>query len=114
MSRAKRGFKARRRRNKVFKLAKGFTFDRRTTFRQTVQTVQRALHYAFKNRRRLKREMRSLWIQRISAAAKHFDTSYSRLIGALKAKGIEINRKMLADIAYHDLNGFKAIVDSTK
>ena len=114
MSRVRRGFKARRRRNKILKLAKGFHFDRRTKYRHAVQTVERALHYGFINRRKFKRDMRRLWIVRINAAVRLFDTTYSRLIGALKSKEIEINRKMLADLAARDLDGFKAVVDSTK
>ncbi len=114
MARVKRGFKARRRRNKVLKLAKGFHFDRRTKYRHAVQTVERALHYAFINRRKFKRDMRRLWIVRINAATRLFDMSYSKFIGALKKNGIEINRKMLAELAARDIDGFKVIVDSVK
>ena len=114
MARVKRGFKARRRRNKILKLAKGFHFDRRTKYRHAAQTVERALYYAFVNRRKFKRDMRKLWIVRINAAARMFDTNYSKLIGSLKSKGIEINRKMLSELAARDLDGFKAVVDSTK
>jgi large subunit ribosomal protein L20 len=114
MARVKRGFKARQRRNKVLKLAKGFHFDRRTKYRHAVQTVERALHYAFINRRKFKRDMRRLWIVRINAASRMFDMSYSRFIGALKKNGVEINRKMLAELAAQDIDGFKAVVDSVK
>jgi large subunit ribosomal protein L20 len=114
MARVKRGFKARQRRNKVLKLAKGFHFDRRTKYRHAVQTVERALHYAFINRRKFKRDMRRLWIVRINAATRMFDMSYSKFIGALKKNGVEINRKMLAELAAQDIDGFKAVVDSVK
>ncbi len=114
MSRVRRGFKARRRRNKVLKLAKGFHFDRRTKYKHTAETVKRALHYAYIGRRLLKRDMRKLWIIRIGAAAKLLETSYSRLMGGLKKNGCELNRKMLAEIAATDFEGFKAIKDSIK
>jgi large subunit ribosomal protein L20 len=112
MSRVRRGFKARRRRNKILKLAKGFHFDRRRKFKHTLETVRRALHNAYKGRRLLKRDMRKLWIIRINAASKLVGTSYSRFISSLKKNDIKINRKMLADIAVHDFDGFKAINDS--
>jgi large subunit ribosomal protein L20 len=114
MSRVRRGFKARRRRNKVLKLAKGFHFDRRTKFKHTAETVKRALHYSYIGRRLLKRDMRKLWIIRIGAGATMLDTSYSKFMGALKKKGSVLNRKMLAEIAAQDFDGFKSIVDSTK
>lgn len=112
MARAKRGFKARRRRNRVLKLAKGFSFDRRTKFHQASMTVSRALHYSYISRRLLKRDMRSLWIVRIAAAARDLGTSYSKMIFDLKNKGVTLNRKMLAEIAATDMNGFKAIFTS--
>ena len=88
MSRVRRGFKARRRRNKIFKLAKGFHFDRRTKYKITKETVVRALHYSYIGRKLLKRDMRRLWITRISAACKNLETSYSKFTGALKGKGL--------------------------
>ncbi|MFI5391091.1 MAG: 50S ribosomal protein L20 [Bacteriovoracales bacterium] len=114
MPRVKRGFKARQRRNKVLKRAKGFHFDRRTKFRHALQTVVRALHNSYKGRKLLKRDMRSLWVVRIGAAAKMLDTSYSRLMHALKQKSIMLNRKMLAEVAAQDMEGFKAIVSASK
>lgn len=114
MSRVRRGFKARRRRNKIFKMAKGYHFDRRTKFRHTVQTVVRALHYSYIGRKLLKRDMRRLWITRISAAAKSIDTSYSKLMGSLKKSDCRLNRKMLSEIAATDFEGFKAIASSAK
>lgn len=114
MSRVRRGFKARRRRNKILKLAKGFHFDRRTKYKIAHETVVRALHNAYKGRRLLKRDMRKLWISRISAAAKSLGTSYSRLIHALKLKDIKINRKMLADLAARDMKSFEAVYNASK
>ena len=114
MSRVRRGFKARRRRNKILKRAKGFHFDRQNHFRHAATTVLRALHYSFIGRKLLKRDMRKLWILRISAAAKSLDTSYSKFMGALKGKGSVLNRKMLSQIAAEDFAGFKVIESSLK
>ena len=114
MSRVRRGFKARQRRNKVLKLAKGFHFSRRTKYYHASETVKRALHYRYIGRRLLKRDMRRLWITRISAAAKILGTSYSKFMGDLKKNNVEINRKMLAEIAARDFEGFKAIHASLK
>lgn len=114
MSRVRRGFKARRRRNKVLKLAKGFHFDRRTKYKHTAETVKRALHNMYKGRRILKRDMRRLWITRISAASKIMGTSYSKFMNSLKKNNVQLNRKMLADIAARDFDGFKAIYESLK
>lgn len=112
MSRVRRGFKARRRRNKIIKLAKGFHFSRKQKFYHCAETVKRALHYKYIGRRLLKRDMRRLWITRISAASKLMGTSYSKLIGMLKKSNIEINRKMLSEIAARDAAGFSAIYQS--
>jgi large subunit ribosomal protein L20 len=114
MSRVRRGFKARRRRNKILKLAKGFHFDRRTKYRHAATTVFRALHNSYIGRRLLKRDMRRLWVTRISAATKILDTSYSRFMGALKKQDIQLNRKMLSEIAATDFEGFKAVVQAAK
>ena len=114
MARVKRGFKARRRRNKVLKLAKGFHFDRRTKYKHTAETVKRALHNMYKGRRLLKRDMRRLWIVRINAASKSLGLSYSKFIAALKKSDIQLNRKMLADLAARDFDGFKAVFNSIK
>lgn len=112
MSRVRRGFKARRRRNKIMKLAKGFSFDRRTKYRTTADTVKRALHYTYQSRRLLKRDMRKLWITRINAGARLAGTTYSRLMGGLKKADISLNRKMLAELAATDFAGFKALCQS--
>jgi large subunit ribosomal protein L20 len=114
MSRVRRGFKARQRRNKVLKLAKGYHFDRRTKYKHASETVRRALHYAFIGRRLLKRDMRKLWIVRINAGARMLGTSYNKFMDSLKKKDIQINRKMLSELAVRDFNTFKAIFDSSK
>ncbi len=114
MSRVRRGFKARRRKNKIFKLAKGFHFDRRTKYKHTAETVKRALHNMYKGRRLLKRDMRRLWIVRINAASKMLGMSYSKFMNALKKKDIQLNRKMLAELAARDFEGFKAVFNSVK
>ena len=114
MSRVRRGFKARRRRNKILKRAKGFHFDRRTKFRHAAQTVERAQYNEWKGRRLRRREMRTLWIIRINAAARMCGMSYSNFINAMKNKNIGINRKMLAQIAATDFDGFKSIVSAVK
>lgn len=114
MSRVRRGPKARQRRNKVLKLAKGYHFDRRTKYKHASETVRRALHYAYFGRKLLKRDVRKLWIVRINAGARMLGTSYSQFISGLKKKNIEINRKMLSELAIHDFNAFKAIFDATK
>lgn len=114
MARVRRGFKARRRRNKVLKLAKGFSFDRRTKYKHTAETVKRALHYAYVGRRLLKRDMRKLWVVRIAAAARTLETSYSKFMGAMKKNNVAINRKMLSEIAATDFAGFTAIKNSLK
>jgi large subunit ribosomal protein L20 len=114
MSRVRRGFKARRRRNKILKLAKGYHFDRRTKFRHASHTVMKALQNMYKGRRILKRDMRRLWITRINAASKMMGSSYSRFISSLKKKDIQLNRKMLSEIAARDFDGFKAIFEASK
>ena len=114
MARVRRGFKARRRRNKVLKLAKGFHVSRRKKYYHAAETVKRALHYRYKGRKLLKRDARKLWIIRINAATRLLGSSYSKFMGDLKKKGISINRKMLSEIAARDFEGFKAIFDMTK
>ncbi len=109
MARVRRGFKARRRRNAVRKLAKGFHFSRRQKYKLAAETVVRALHYSTISRRLLKRDQRSLWILRISAGAKLLGSSYSKFMGHLKKSGSSLNRKMLAEIAARDFKAFKAI-----
>jgi len=110
MARVTRGFKARRRRNKVLKLAKGFVGGRSRLYRTATEAVDRALSYAYRDRRNKKRDFRSLWITRISAAAKQNGTSYSRLMGGLKKAGVELDRKVLSNMAILDPNGFSQVV----
>ena len=97
--RVKKGFKARRRRNRVLKLAKGFRGRRKNCYRRANQAVERALDYATRDRRQKKRDFRALWIVRINAAARQNGTTYSRLIAGLTKAGVAIDRKILADLA---------------
>ena len=110
MARVKRGNVARKRRKKVLKLAKGFRGSHSKLFRTANQQVMKALRYAYRDRRRRKRDFRRLWITRINAAARLQGMSYSRLIGQLKKADIEINRKMLAQMAVLDPAGFSQVV----
>ena len=112
--RVKKGVKARRRRNRVLKLAKGFRGRRKNAYRRANQAVERALDYSTRDRRRRRREFRSLWIVRINAAAKLNGMSYSRFISGLKKAGIELDRKILADIAVHDPKAFAQLVEQAK
>jgi large subunit ribosomal protein L20 len=114
MPRVKRGFKARHRRNKVLKLAKGYRGARSTLFRSATEAVDRALNYAFRDRRVKKRDFRALWITRINAAARINGLSYSKLIHGLKLAKVEIDRKVMADLAVSDPNGFAAIAAAAK
>ena len=112
--RIKRGFKARRRRNKVLKLAKGFRGGHSKLFRTAADSVDKALMYAYRDRKARKRDFRRLWIARINAAARSNGLSYSRFISGLKKADVEINRKMLADMAVHDQAGFNRLVQVAK
>lgn len=114
MPRVKRGFKARQRRNKVLKLAKGYRGARSKLFRSATEAVDRALNYAFRDRRVKKRDFRTLWITRINAASRLNGISYSKLIHGLKLAKIEIDRKILADLAVSDPKGFTVVVDQAK
>lgn len=107
--RVKRGFKARRRRKKVLKLAKGFRGGHSKLFRTAADTVDRALQYAYRDRRQRKRDFRRLWIARINAAARMNDLSYSKLINGLKKAGVLLDRKVLAELALSDPSGFSQI-----
>ncbi|HEY9876978.1 MAG TPA: 50S ribosomal protein L20 [Leptolyngbyaceae cyanobacterium] len=111
MARVKRGNVARKRRNKILKLAKGFRGSHSKLFRTANQQVMKALRSAYRDRRRRKRDFRRLWITRINAAARQEGLSYSRLIGQLKKANIEINRKMLAQMAVLDPQGFSKVVE---
>ncbi len=109
MARAKTGTKRRQRHNRWLKLAKGVRGGRKR-FRQAKQTAIRGMVYAYRDRRNKKRSFRQLWIARISAAVRALGKNYSTLMAALKKANIEIDRKVLADIAVHDPKGFEAIV----
>ena len=110
MARVKRGNVARKRRNKILKLAKGFRGSHSKLFRTANQQVMKALRYAYRYRRNRKRDFRRLWITRINAASRMHGVSYSQLIGQLKKADIEINRKMLAQMAVLDPDGFASVV----
>ncbi|CAG0977278.1 50S ribosomal protein L20 [Geobacter sp.] len=114
MPRVKRGFKARRRRNKVLKLAKGFRGARSKLFRSATEAVDRALNYAYRDRKVKKRDFRALWITRINAASRLNGLSYSKLIHGLKKACVEIDRKVLADLAVSDPSGFAEIATLAK
>jgi len=109
--RVKRGIKARRRRKKVLKLAKGFRGGRSKLFRTASDSVDKALMYAYRDRKARKRDFRRLWIARINAATRMHDMSYSKFIHGLKKAGVEIDRKVLADLAISDPSGFSRIVE---
>lgn len=110
MPRAKRGFKARRRRNRVLKWAKGFRGKRSKCHAVANESVQHAWLHMYRSRKQRKRDYRVLWIQRINAAARALGVSYSKLMGKLTKAGVQLNRKMLAEIAISDPVAFKAIV----
>jgi large subunit ribosomal protein L20 len=114
MPRVKRGTKARKRHKKILKLAKGNVGGRRKLYRQARETVERGLVYAYRDRKVKKREFRALWIVRINAAVRAFDLSYSRFIQGLKKAGIEMDRKVLADIAARDSAAFGVIAERVK
>ena len=107
--RIKRGFKAKRRRKKVLKLAKGFRGGRSKLFRTAADAVDKALMYAYRDRRARKRDFRRLWITRINAAARMNDISYSKLMHGLKLAGIELDRKVLAEMAISDPSCFTQV-----
>ncbi|MCY7324389.1 MAG: 50S ribosomal protein L20 [Phormidesmis sp. CAN_BIN36] len=111
MTRVKRGNVARKRRKKILKLAKGFRGSHSTIFRTANQQVMKALRNAYRDRRKRKRDFRRLWITRINAAARMHGLSYSKLIGNLKKVNIEINRKMLAQLAILDPDGFTKVLE---
>ncbi|NEQ30652.1 MAG: 50S ribosomal protein L20 [Leptolyngbya sp. SIO4C5] len=111
MARVKRGNVARKRRKKVLKLAKGFRGSHSKLFRTANQQVMKALRYAYRDRRNRKRDFRRLWITRINAAARQNGISYSQLIGKLKQADIQLNRKMLAQMAVLDPSSFSQVVE---
>lgn len=105
---------SRARRKKVIKLAKGYYGSKHTLYRTANEQVMRSLRYAYRDRKQLKREMRKLWITRINAAARQNEISYSQLMYGLRLANIDINRKMLSEIAIHDPKGFATIVGKAR
>ena len=112
--RIKGGVNAKKKHNRVLKLAKGYRGARSKQYRVAKQSVMRALTEAYKGRKERKRQFRQLWIARINAAARFNGLSYSKLMFGLKSAGIEMNRKMLSEVAIADPEGFKALCDSAK
>ena len=111
MARVKRGVTAHAKHKKVLKAAKGYYGRRKNTIRVAKQAVEKAHQYAYRDRKRRKRTFRALWIQRINAAARELGTTYGQFIHGLTKAGIEVDRKVLADIAVRDSEAFKALVE---
>jgi large subunit ribosomal protein L20 len=114
MARVKRGVQAHAKHKKILKAAKGYYGARSKVFRIAKQAVIKAGQYAYRDRRAKKRDFRALWIVRINAGARMCGLSYSRLINGLNVAGIEVDRKMLADLAVHDMTAFAAIAEKAK
>ena len=114
MSRVKRGTTGHARHKKVIKAAKGYYGRRKNTFRAANQAVEKAGQYAYRDRRRRKRNFRALWIQRINAATRELGFTYGRFIDGLGKAGVEIDRKVLADLAVREPEAFKALVEKAK
>ena len=114
MPRVKRGVTAKARHKKIMKLAKGYYGARSRVYRVAKQAVIKAAQYAYRDRRQRKRQFRALWVQRINAAAREHGLSYSRFINGLSKASIELDRKVLADIAVDDPTGFAKLVESAK
>ena len=114
MARVKRGVTAHAKHKKVLKSAKGFYGRRKNTIRTAKQAVEKSLQYAYRDRKNRKRNFRALWIQRINAAARQHGLTYGRFIDGLNKAGIEIDRKVLADMAVHEPQAFAALVEKSK
>ena len=114
MARVKKAINARKKHKKVLKLAKGYFGAKSKQFRAANQAVMKSLAYAYVGRKRKKRDYRKLWIARINAASRQNGLSYSRFINGLKQAGVEVDRKILADMAVHDTEGFSQLVDVAK
>lgn len=114
MPRVKRGVTARARHKKVLDMAKGYSGRRKNVYRVAVQAVTKAGQYAYRDRKQRKRQFRALWIARINAAARECGITYSRFINGLKKASVEIDRKVLADIAVHDKAAFAVIAEQAK
>ena len=114
MARVKRGVTAHARHKKIIKQAKGYYGRRKNVFRAAVQAVEKAGQYAYRDRRQRKRNFRALWIQRINAAARALGLTYGRFINGLDKAGVEIDRKVLADLAVREPEAFRSLVDTAK
>ncbi len=114
MARIKGGMNARRKHNKVLKMAKGYRGARSKQYRVAKQTVMRAMATSFEGRKQRKRQFRQLWIARINAAARMNGISYSQMMHGLKVAGVEVNRKMLSEMAISDAAGFTAMAETAK
>ena len=114
MPRVKRGTKRRARRKKILERASGYYLTKSKLYRSAKESVERALKFAYSGRKQKKRQFRSIWIVRIGAAAKQHGLSYSRFISGLKKSGVELDRKVLADIAVKDPAGFKGLAEQAK
>jgi large subunit ribosomal protein L20 len=114
MARVKRGVTSHAKHKKVLHQAKGYYGRRKNTIKTARQAVEKALQYAYRDRRNRKRDFRSLWIQRINAGVREHDMTYSRFMHGLKLAGIDVDRKVLSDIAVRDPDGFKALVDEAQ
>jgi large subunit ribosomal protein L20 len=114
MARIKRGVTAKARHKKVLALAKGYRGRNKNTYRMALQRVEKGLQYAYRDRRNRKRDFRALWIQRINAAARAEGLTHGRLMHGLKSAGIEIDRKVLADVAVHDQAGFARLAQQAQ
>ena len=114
MPRVKRGVAARRRKNRILRQAKGYTGGRGNLLKTAREAVERGWRYAYRDRKLRKRDFRSLWIARINAAARENDSSYSRLIHGLKQAGVEVDRKILADLAVADPKAFGELAELAK
>lgn len=114
MPRVKRGTKARKRRKKILRAAKGYVGGRRRIYRNAKETVHRAWQFAYRDRRQRKRDFRRLWITRINAASRQHGVPYSRFIGGLKRANVKLDRKILADMAVFDAPGFGKLVEMSK
>ena len=114
MARVKGGTVTRKRRKKVLKLAKGYYGSKHTLFKSAKEQVMNSYYYAFRDRRQKKRDFRKLWIARINAAARMNGISYSQMMHGLKVAGVDINRKMLAEMAVNDAQGFAALAELAK
>ena len=114
MPRSVNAVASKRRRKKVLKLAKGYYGSRSKVYTVAKHSVEKGLQYAYRDRKAKKRTFRALWIQRINAGAREYGISYSQFMGKLKANNIELNRKVLADLAYNNPAAFKAIVEKVK